>query len=156
MGQLVRLVVGDWERRGPGLWKFHVDHTRVKYDDVLKENESYNSVIKMVRSKYKFDQLLLPTELVLLTYDFPENMTASGDYTSPPFEIKENSDVEMFMAIKIDHVGLEMYVTFGYKDVDSLVSLRLTRLLTQQVVCFGRRYCMKSRVVLSARDALYG
>ncbi|KAG2312162.1 hypothetical protein Bca52824_023719 [Brassica carinata] len=97
MGQLVWLVVGDWERGGPGLWKFYVDHTRVKYDVIMKENETYSSVMGIVRSKYKLDQLLLPTEPVLLTYDFPEYTTATGDYTSPPVETLNDSDVEMFM-----------------------------------------------------------
>lgn len=52
---------------GPGLWKFYVDHTEVKYDIVMKENEKYSSLVEMVRAKYKLDQLLRPTEPLLLT-----------------------------------------------------------------------------------------
>lgn len=117
MSHLVKLVVGDWERGGPGLWKFHVDHTRVKYDVILRENETFSSVMGIVRSKYKLDQLLLPTEPVLLTYDFPEYTILTGDYTSPPVEIKDDGDVQLFMAIRMDQAGLEMYVTFGDRDV---------------------------------------
>ncbi|KAF2537199.1 hypothetical protein F2Q68_00020686 [Brassica cretica] len=87
MGQLVKIEVGDWEREGPGLWKFHVDHTRVKYDVIMKESDSYSSVIGIVREKYKLDQILLPTKPVLLTYDFSEYTTTSGEYTSPLVEI---------------------------------------------------------------------
>ncbi|KAF2551531.1 hypothetical protein F2Q68_00035099 [Brassica cretica] len=117
MSHLVKLVVGDWERGGPGLWKFHVDHTRVKYDVILRENKTFSSVMGIVRSKYKLDQLLLPTEPVLLTYDFPEYTTLTGDYTPPPVEIKDDGDVQLFMAIRMDQAGLEMYVTFGDRDV---------------------------------------
>ncbi|CAN6908134.1 unnamed protein product, partial [Brassica oleracea] len=98
MSHLVKLVVGDWERGGP-------------------ENETFSSVMGIVRSKYKLDQLLLPTEPVLLTYDFPEYTILTGDYTSPPVEIKDDGDVQLFMAIRMDQVGLEMYVTFGDRDV---------------------------------------
>lgn len=113
MGQLVKIEVGDWERGGPGLWKFHVDHTRVKYDVIMKENDSYSTVIGIVRAKYKLDQILLPTKPMLLTYDFSEYTTTSGEYTSPPVEIKAYDNVEMFMAVRVEHGGLELYIIFG-------------------------------------------
>lgn len=59
----------------------------------------------------------MPTEPVLLTYDFPEYTTLTGDYTSPPVEIKDDGDVQLFMVIRMDQAGLEMYVTFGDRDV---------------------------------------
>ncbi|CAF2158193.1 unnamed protein product, partial [Brassica napus] len=89
MGQLVKIEVGDWERGGPGI----------------------------VRAKYKLDQILLPTKPVLLTYDFSEYTTTSGEYTFPPVEIKADGDVEMFMAVRVEHGGLELYITFGDRDV---------------------------------------
>lgn len=118
MGHLVRIFVGDWERGGPGASKFHVDHRRVEYDVVIKENESYASVLRMVRTKYRLEKLLHPTKSVLLTYDFPDGSKTPAGYTSLPVEIKEYDDVELFMAVRIDHVGLEMYIIFGDRDVD--------------------------------------
>ncbi|KAJ4884396.1 Uncharacterized protein Rs2_34489 [Raphanus sativus] len=85
MGHLVRLVVGDWKR------------------------QSYSSLLAPVRERYKLDLLLLPTEPVLLTYKFPNWRTEPGDYTTPPIEIKEDGDVELFMSL---------YVAFGGRNVD--------------------------------------
>lgn len=67
MGHLVRLVVSDWHRLAPRTWKFDTDHTDVKYDVVLKENETYDAVMEMVRGKYR----VLPFEPVILTMTSP-------------------------------------------------------------------------------------
>lgn len=84
----------------------------------MGETESFASVLRTVRTKYRLDQLLLPSEPVLLTYDFLGSNIMTGGYTAPPVEIKEDGDVELFMALRIDHVRLELYVTFGNRDVD--------------------------------------
>ncbi|KAF3561686.1 hypothetical protein DY000_02012919 [Brassica cretica] len=94
MGQLVRVVVGEWQRLAHGTWRFDMDHTQVKYDIVLRENETYGDLVSMVRGKYR----VLPSEPVALTYDFPEWMKVPGDYTTPPVDILEDKDVELFMA----------------------------------------------------------
>ncbi|KAL0694187.1 hypothetical protein Bca4012_061367 [Brassica carinata] len=76
------------------------------------ENETYESLVEMVRSKYR----LLPSEPLALTYDFPDWMKIPGDYTTPPVDIVEDGDVELFMAVRMDFVNLTMCVTFGYED----------------------------------------
>lgn len=118
MSHLVRMVVGDWERGGQGAWKFNPDLTWPKHDLVVRKNEKYNSVVCMVRDKYRLDQLLNPAEPVLLTYEFPNAVSEPGDYTVPPIEITDDGDVEIFMSVRIDCVWLELYVTFGGRDVD--------------------------------------
>lgn len=118
MGHLVRMVVGDWERGGHGAWRFNTDLTWPKHDVVVRENESYSSLLGMVRKKYKLDQLLHPTEPVLLTYEFPNSMTDPGDYTTSPIELKNDGDVELFMSVRIDYVWLELCVAFGRQAVD--------------------------------------
>ena len=89
MGHLVRVVVGEWQRLAHGTWRFDMDHTQVKYDIVMRENETYGGLVARVRGKYR----VLPSEPVALTYDFPEWMKVPGDYTTPPVDILEDKDV---------------------------------------------------------------
>nr|VDD35502.1 unnamed protein product [Brassica oleracea] len=102
MGQLVKLVKGVWGRHGQGVWKFDVDHTEVKYDVAVRENKSYDSLMEMVKEQFQLRERLLPSEPVILTYDFPDLMKVLGEYTRAPVEIKDNGDVELFMAVKLD------------------------------------------------------
>lgn len=120
MGHLVRLIVGDWQRLAPRKWRFDIDHTEVKHDVVLRENETYDALMEMVRSKYR----VLPSEPVALTYDFPVWMKVAGDLTSPPVDILEDGDVELFMAVRMDFVNLAMCVAFGNVGVGRYRTMR--------------------------------
>ncbi|KAF2542777.1 hypothetical protein F2Q68_00031837 [Brassica cretica] len=113
MGHLVRLVVGDWQRLAQGTWKFDINHVEVKYDVVVKENETYDALVEMVREKF----CILPLEPVSLTYDFPDWMKIPGDYTTPPVDIVEDGDVELLMAVRMDFVNLAMCVAHGNEAV---------------------------------------
>lgn len=62
MCQVMRAVVGVQERLRQGAWRFIVDHTQVKDDVVVKENESF--FVSMVREKYR---VVDPMNLVSLT-----------------------------------------------------------------------------------------
>lgn len=44
-------------------------------------------------------------------------MKEPGEYTAGPLEIKDDRDVEVFMAVRVDCVWLELYVTYGDADV---------------------------------------
>ena len=57
MEYLVRFVVGDWSRLAHGTWKFNIDRTEVKYDVLLKENETYDALVEMVRGKCRYSLL---------------------------------------------------------------------------------------------------
>lgn len=78
----------------------------------------------MVRETYKFVQLLLPTEPLLLTYEFSNWIKEPGDYTTLPVEIKQDGDIELFMSVRSDCVWLEIYVTFDERDVDLYIRQR--------------------------------
>lgn len=117
MVQLVRLVLGDWHRGAQGQWRFNRNHVEPKFDVQLKENESYSSIVSTVKDKYRLDQFLSPTAPVLLTYELPDWMKEIDDYTSAPLEITDDGDVEVFMAVRVDCVWLELYVTYGDEDV---------------------------------------
>ncbi|KAF3503929.1 hypothetical protein F2Q69_00044620 [Brassica cretica] len=126
MGQLVKLVPGWWVRHAQGVWKFDVDHVEAKYDMVVRENESFEALLEMVKEKFRLGERLLPSEPVLLTYDYPNPMTVPGEYTNAPVEIKEDGDVQMFMAVKLDFVNLHIYVMFDYRAVEEYETMRRT------------------------------
>ena len=97
-----------------------MDHTQVKYDIVLRENETYGDMVAMVRGKYR----VLPSAHVALTYDFPEWMKVPGDYTTPLVDRVEDKDVELFMAVKMDFANLTLCVTYGNVDVGRYSAMR--------------------------------
>ncbi|CAF1725473.1 unnamed protein product [Brassica napus] len=74
----------------------------------------------MVRGKYR----VLPSEPVALTYDFPEWMKVPGDYTTPPVDILEDKDVELFMAVRMDYVNLTLCLAFGNVEVGRYHTMR--------------------------------
>lgn len=73
----------------------------------------------MVRTKYHLDQILLPSEPVLLTYAFPDLSDDPTGYMLSPVELKEDGEVKLYMYVRLDCPWLELYVTFGDRDVDS-------------------------------------
>lgn len=127
MGQLVRMVVGEWMRHRQGVWRFVVDQTEVKYDESIRENETYASLLNIMKHKYKLEERLLPTEQVLLTYDFPDWMKVPGQFTTPPVEIKEDGDMELFMSVKQDYADLQLCVTFGDQVVGRYLAHRMLK-----------------------------
>lgn len=104
---------------GQGAWRFNFDRTHFAHDIVVRENETYASLLGMVRTKYHLDETLLPSDPVLLTYEFPDLSRDPTSYMSPPVEMKEGGDVELFMSVRIEYAWLELYVTFGERDVGS-------------------------------------
>lgn len=97
-----------------------MDHAQVKYDLVLKENETYEELVSMVRGKYP----VLPSDPVSLTYYFLEWMKVPGDYTTPPLDILEDKDVELFMAVSMDFANLTLCVSYGNAEVGRYRTMR--------------------------------
>ncbi|KAJ4887021.1 DBD_Tnp_Mut domain-containing protein [Raphanus sativus] len=120
MGHLVRVMVGNWHRLAQGTWKFGIQQSKVKYDLVLKENESYESLVSMVREKYQ----VFPGEPVVLTFDFPDWMKVPGDFTKPPLEILEDQDVALFMAVRMEFASLVLCVVYGSMEVGEFRRIR--------------------------------
>ncbi|CAF1930603.1 BnaC05g28750D [Brassica napus] len=53
-------------------------------------------------------------------------MKVPGEYTNAPVEIKEDGDIELFMAVKLDFVNLQIYVTFGNRAVEEYETMQRT------------------------------
>ncbi|KAG5395364.1 hypothetical protein IGI04_025327 [Brassica rapa subsp. trilocularis] len=109
MGQLVKLVVGVWEEVGQRGWLFLEDPTERKHEVMVHENQTYASVLDLVRTRYSVG---LETA-VTLTYEFPEWMKGPGDLSPPPVDVREDGDVELFMSIRIELSATRLMVTIG-------------------------------------------
>lgn len=109
MGRLVKLVVGVWEEVGQRGWLFLEDPTERKYEVMVHENQTYASVLDLVRTRYSVG---LETA-VTLTYEFPEWMKGPGDLSPPPVDVREDGDVELFMSIRIELPATRLMVTIG-------------------------------------------
>lgn len=120
MGQLVKLVVGVWEQVGQCGWLFLEDPTERKYEITVHENQTYASLMDLVRTRYSVG---LATA-VTLTYEFPEWMKAPGDISTPPVDVKDDGDVELFMSIRIDIPSTRLMVTIGNDVVARYLYLR--------------------------------
>lgn len=120
MGQLVKLVVGVWEQVGHRGWLFLEDPTERKYEIMVHENQTYASLMDLVRTRYSVG---LETA-VTLTYEFPEWMKGPGDISAPPVDVKEDGDIELFMSIRIDLPSTRLMVTIGNDVVARYLFLR--------------------------------
>lgn len=109
MGQLVKLVVGVWEQVGTGGWLFLEDPTERKYEVMVHENQTYASLVDLVRTRYSVGV----HTAVALTYEYPEWMNVPGDGSTPPGDIKEDGDVDLFMSIRLELPELRLMVTIG-------------------------------------------
>lgn len=109
MGQLVKLVVGVWEQVGGGGWLFLEDPTERKYDVMVHENQTYASLLDLVRTRYSVGV----HTAVALTYEFPEWMKVPGDGSTPPGDVREDGDVDLFMSIRLELPDLWLMVTIG-------------------------------------------
>lgn len=116
MDQFVKLVVGVWEQVGQRGWLFLEDPTERKYEIVVHENQTYASLMDLVRTRYSVG---LETA-VTLTYEFPDWMKADGDISTTPVDVKEDGDFELFMSIRIDLPSTRLMVTIGKEVVRSL------------------------------------
>ncbi|KAF3551705.1 hypothetical protein DY000_02004764 [Brassica cretica] len=114
MGQFVKLVVGVWEQVGQRGWLFLEDPTERKYEIVVHENQTYASLMDLVRTRYSVG---LETA-VTLTYEFPDWMKADGDISTPPVDVKEDGDFELFMSIRIDLPSTRLMGVLGTDDRD--------------------------------------
>ncbi|CAF1955306.1 unnamed protein product [Brassica oleracea var. botrytis] len=73
MGKLVRLWRGEWLNEGDGAWNFNADPTDFGFGAMIRHNETYESLLNVVRMRYVVGQGTLVllvrewfTELVLV------------------------------------------------------------------------------------------
>lgn len=96
MGQLVRLVCGQWTKNDEGDWIFKEDPNEVEHFIVACTNQKFDAFLALVR-----EELLLPsTKPVVLTYSLPDSMTERRTIKEPPHTILTDENVELLMSIQ--------------------------------------------------------
>ncbi|CAN6913841.1 unnamed protein product [Brassica oleracea] len=114
MGQLVNWllvcgIVGVWKQVGIRGWLFLEDPTERRYDVMVHENQTYASLMDLVRTRYS-----VGTETaVCLTFEFPEWMRIPADVAWPPVDVREDGDVDLFMSVRLEIQDLKLMVTIG-------------------------------------------
>lgn len=113
MGQLVRLVCGQWTKNDEGDWIFKRDPTEVDHFVVATTNENFDAFLALVR-----EEILLPiSKPLVLTYRLPDSMTDTGTIKQPPHTILNDGDVELLMSIQEWKNSVFVCVTFGAMGV---------------------------------------
>ena len=56
MGKLVRLWRGEWLNEGDGAWNFNADPTDFGFGAMIRHNETYESLLNVVRMRYVVGQ----------------------------------------------------------------------------------------------------
>ena len=76
---------------------------------MVHENQTYATLMGLVRTSYSVGV----QTAVALTYEFPEWMKVPGDSATPPSDVREDGDVELFMSIRLEIPDLRLLVTIG-------------------------------------------
>ncbi|CAN6855805.1 unnamed protein product [Brassica oleracea] len=67
MGKLVRLWWGEWNKEEDGTWNFHPDPMDFGFKAMIRDNETFESLVSIVRMRYVVGER---TPIVLF-YQFP-------------------------------------------------------------------------------------
>ncbi|CAA7014826.1 unnamed protein product [Microthlaspi erraticum] len=105
MGRLVQLVHGAWEKAHNGDWRFVVVDEGRRLAMIVGENEKYYGLVGMVGSK--------PGTAIGLACQFPEWMLGLDGRRTLPVDIKEDGDVELFLAIQVEYPQVMLCVTIS-------------------------------------------
>lgn len=113
MGKLVPLLRGVWLKANTGEWDFHYDPSDIGFRAMIRDQETFDSLIGIVRTRY----LLEDTTPVALTYQFPNWMLVPCGERTPPENILSDADVLQFMSVRIGYPELTIFVTVGSEAV---------------------------------------
>ncbi|VVB01283.1 unnamed protein product [Arabis nemorensis] len=85
------------------------------FEAILKENESHDSLMSIVRNRYSLGS----KTSVVLTFNILAKMLAPTGLLPVPVDIATDSDVAMFMGVRLGYPDLAMFVTVGAEAVAS-------------------------------------
>ncbi|KAF8080107.1 hypothetical protein N665_0974s0003 [Sinapis alba] len=109
IGQLVRLLCGQWTINDDGEWIFLGDPTEVEHFIVASTSNNLHTFFANVRA-----ELLLPTtKPLLLTYRLPDSMMETQTLKEAPQKIINDEDVECLMSIQEWRTEVSVSVTYG-------------------------------------------
>ncbi|KAJ4871407.1 Uncharacterized protein Rs2_46965 [Raphanus sativus] len=113
MGQLLRVISGQWTKCSDGEWRFHGDPSAVEHYILTKTNDGIHTLISLVREELEIEQ---ETPMVL-SYRLPSTMLLPEGSTSAPTNIVDAEDVELMFSVQEWTKEVELCVTYGSAKV---------------------------------------
>ncbi|KAJ4882224.1 Uncharacterized protein Rs2_39279 [Raphanus sativus] len=112
-GKLVRIWRGEWNKEDTGAWIFHPDPTDFGFGALIKDNETYETLMEMVRMRY----VLGERTPVTLSYQFPSWILGPLGRRSVPISVTTTSDIPVMMSVREWFTELILVVTIGPDSV---------------------------------------
>ncbi|CAN6848713.1 unnamed protein product [Brassica oleracea] len=113
MGQLVRIISGQWNKSPAGDWRFHGDPCDEEQYIVAKTNEEIQSLMSLVREEIGIGE----HTPVVLSYQLPPNILLLYGSKSAPTNVLTGEDVELMMSVQEWTNDVQLCVTFGAANV---------------------------------------
>lgn len=120
MGRLVRLAHGIWEKNGGGEWSFINVEDGPVLSILVQENATYEKLVETMKKQFYVDV----DTMMALTYQYPAWMLQPAGNITPPVDFNEDGDVELFMAVHVDHPEMAICVTIGSYHVERYIFQR--------------------------------
>ncbi|CAN7110850.1 unnamed protein product [Brassica rapa subsp. narinosa] len=113
MGKLVRLWRGEWLKEDDGAWNFNADPTDFGFGAMIRNNESYESLLDVVRMRYVVGQ----GTPVVLSYQFPAWILGPLGRRSLPINVTTTADIPVMLSVREWFTELVLVVTIGAESV---------------------------------------
>ncbi|KAL0666698.1 hypothetical protein Bca4012_029402 [Brassica carinata] len=113
MRKLVRLWRGEWLKEGDGTWNFNADPTDFGFGAMIRHNETYESLLNVVRMRYVVGQ----GTPVLLSYQFPAWILGTQGRQSLPISFTTTADIPVMLSVREWFTELVLVVTIGAESV---------------------------------------
>lgn len=117
MGRLVRLAHGVWEKNGGGEWSFINVENGPVLSILVQENATYEMLVEAVKKRFYVGV----DTMMALTYQYPAWMLQPAGNRTPPVDFNDDGDVELFMAVHVDHPEMAICVTIGSYRVERYI-----------------------------------
>ncbi|WZZ21953.1 LOW QUALITY PROTEIN: hypothetical protein YC2023_123340 [Brassica napus] len=113
IAMLIRLLQGVWTKSTIGEWLFEPGPSYTGEVLCVRENETYESLVNLVRVRLLMNQ----TTPLILNYQLPQWMLVPDGNSSPPLNIRSNNDVEVMMSVRVYDPDPTLNVTVGPQKV---------------------------------------
>lgn len=113
MGQLLRVIGGQWTKSSDGDWRFDGDPSDEEHYILTNTNHEVSTLMSLVREEMEIGQ---ETPMVL-SYLLPSVMLLPDGSTSAPTNILDSEDVELMLSVQEWTKEVELCVTYGPANV---------------------------------------
>lgn len=109
----MRLWRGEWLKEDDGAWNFHADPTDFGFGAMIRDDETYESLLNVVRMRYVVGQ----GTPVVLSYQFPAWILGPLGRRSLPISVTTTTDIPVMLSVREWFTELVLVVTIGAESV---------------------------------------